>query len=225
MVLKAGEMVEADVPPAAVVGVVARENIHEGRNGDIEDVAGAARVELDIAAIGPDPDHTSAAELQFSSVAALGFHEAEITHRDINPAINAHLDGICRVVGGAAFEVEGESFHEHFLLVGDTVAVLVDERTEMRRMHADDRVPLHNKTAGRVDFCELFDLIRTPVIVGIPEAQNAAPICVAAERTVAVAADEKRAIRRGRDEYRVVRLRRCREERGFEAIGDFHILE
>ena len=52
---------QAHVPAAAVVGVVAGEEVERGRDGHVVDIALAARDDLEAGAIGPDADDAAAA--------------------------------------------------------------------------------------------------------------------------------------------------------------------
>ena len=226
VILEAAEMVKANIPAAAVVRIVAGENIHQRRDRRFEDVAGAARIELQAGAVGPHADDPAAAKLQFPPVRALRLHETKVAARDVEPAVNAHLHAVRRVVGGAILESERDIFHQHLLLVADAVAVLVNERAEMGRMHAIHRVAVHHETARRIQILHKFlHLVRTSVAIGVAQAQDASAIGFAVERAVAVAAYKERAIRRSRDEDRVVRLRRRGEKRRLKTLRHLHVLE
>ena len=226
VILEAGEMVEANVPSAAVVRVVAREDVAQRRDGRLEDVARAARVELEIAAVWPHADDAAAAELEFAPVRALGLHEAEVAAGDVEPAVNAQLHAVRRVIGGAVLESERDVFHEHLLLVGDAVAVLVNERAEVRRVDAIDRAAVHHEAARRIHVLhEFLHLVRAPVAIRVAQADDAPSVRLPAERSVAVARHVERAVRRGGDEHRVVRRLRSCEERRLESLRRFRVLQ
>src|SRR5262249_3736399 len=53
---------QAHVPGVAVVGVVAGEDVHEGVDGHVEDVAGAAAIDLQLSAVGAHADDAAALE-------------------------------------------------------------------------------------------------------------------------------------------------------------------
>src|SRR5665213_1271034 len=86
-VVSGGHVVgEAVVPGVAVVGVVAGEDVGEGIDGDVIDVAGAVAVDFQAGAVGADAQDAAVVELQFGVVLyAGGFDAAKITGGDIDP--------------------------------------------------------------------------------------------------------------------------------------------
>ena len=80
---------EAHVPAAAVVGVVAREAVQLGADGGFEDVPRAAREEVQARAVGTEAHDAAGAELKFPPVRAFGFHETEVADGGVNPAVHA----------------------------------------------------------------------------------------------------------------------------------------
>ena len=226
VILEAREMMEADVPPAAVVRIIAGENIQQRRDCRLQDVASPARVDLQARAVGPHAGDATTAKLHFPPIRALRLHVAEVPACDVKPAVYPQLDAVRRVVGGAIFETERDVFHQHHLAVTHAVAVIINERAEVRRMHAIDRVPIHHQPARRVHILHKFlHLIRAPIAVRIPQAQDATAARLAIQRAIAIARNVERAVRRGGDKDRVVRLRRRGEKRGLKAFRHLHILE
>ena len=135
MVAHAGEVVEAHVPAAAIIGVVSREEVHLRTDGDFEDVTGAGGVNFQAAAVRAHTNHSAATMLQGAAIRALGLHEAEVATRDVEPAIHAQAKAIRGVVGGTVGVSEGDVLDQDVLLLGNTIAIGVGEFTEMRRVH------------------------------------------------------------------------------------------
>src|SRR5206468_4658900 len=70
---EAGVVMEANIPTAAVVGVVAGDDVEFGADGGFENIAGAVRVDVQARAVGADADDAAAAQLDFAAVGAFGF--------------------------------------------------------------------------------------------------------------------------------------------------------
>ena len=128
------EVEEADIPAAAIVGVAAREEIHERVDGDIVVVAGAGGEELEFGAVGADARDAAALERDLGAVGAGGVVETEIADGDVDPAINPHANAVGGVVGAPVVDGLGDAdaFDEDFRrTVGDAVAVGVFEHGEV----------------------------------------------------------------------------------------------
>ena len=100
-------MVEAHVPSAAVVGVVAGENVQVGVDAGIKDVAQAPAINLHVRAVGSDADNAAAAPAEHAAIGAHGFSKSKVTHGNVYPAINAHADAVGGVVRAAFVDIFG----------------------------------------------------------------------------------------------------------------------
>ena len=204
VVLEPAEMVEAGVPAVAVVGVVAGEAVEQRADGGFEDVARADAVKFEPGAVGADAYDASAAQFRGAAVGAFGLAEAEIADRRVEPAIDADRQSVRGMVGAAVRVVPADVLHDDALLVRDAVAVLVDERADVRGMQDEDRVAVGDEPAGGVDLRVVVRDVRDAVAAGIAEAYDAAEPAGRARAAVRVAGDEERAFRGGGDEDRRV---------------------
>ncbi len=83
MIFQPAEMMQPDVPAAAVVGVVAGKPAEQRIDGHFQDVARATRIDFEARSVGPHAHDTTAAELEPAAVGPFGFHKAEIADRQI----------------------------------------------------------------------------------------------------------------------------------------------
>ncbi len=204
-VLPAGdEVIQPDVPAAAVVRITAREQVHERVNRQVVVVARAPGIDLEAAAITPDADVAAAAHLHFPAVGADGLYQPVVTDGDIEPAVAAHLDAIDRVIGAAEIEAEAKPAHEHTRLVGNAVVVGVAVGSQIRGMRDIERVAVKHRPARAVHRREHGVLVGLAVVVAIHEPQDAAHAGIRLQRAVAIDADEELAGERRRDARRIV---------------------
>ena len=226
MVFEAGEVMEAHVPAAAVVGVVTAEGVEQRTHGHVENVARAGGVDLQLGAIGPHADDATAAVLELLAIDAFGFHKSEVAARDVEPAVNAQREAVRGVVRRAVFETEGDVLYQHLLLLGDTIAVLINERAEVRRMHEIEPVVIPHRAARAVHIGnEDLAFIGAAIAVGIAQADDAPAVWGAVDAAVLVRGNVERAVRRGGDIDRVVHHRRRGEKSDVELRGDFDFAE
>ena len=101
------DVVEAHVPAAAVVGVVASEDVQVWINAGIEDVAQTPAINLHVRAVGPDANNAAAAPAEHAAIGAHGFSKSKVTHGNVDPAINAHADAVGGVVRAAFVDIFG----------------------------------------------------------------------------------------------------------------------
>ena len=101
VVTQVGEVVETGVPALAIVGVVAREQVHRRRDGHVAVVARHDRIGLQFRTIGTHTGNTAAEQFDARAIGALGTEHAEVAHRDVEPAVDAHAHRIGGVVGAA----------------------------------------------------------------------------------------------------------------------------
>ena len=129
---------EADVPAAAVIRVFTGEEIELWVDCYIIDVPGAMGVSLHPGSVRADADHAPAEHGQLGAIGSRGVHEAEISHRDVDPAVDSHADSVRRVIGPAILVVlrHGDILDEGFRrAVGHPVLILV---LEDGKMHAGE---------------------------------------------------------------------------------------
>ena len=147
MIIEAGEVVEPHVPAAAVVGIVPGEHLERGADGDLEDVPRASRYDLQPAAVGPDPDDTSPPVREPAAIGALRLHEPEITAGDVEPAVDAEAEAVGGVVGRPLVEAERQVFHENLPVIGDAVAIRVEEDAQVRGVHEIEAIVVPHEPA------------------------------------------------------------------------------
>ena len=128
------EVVEPDVPAAAVIGVVAREALQLRAQGHFQNIARAVGPGLQTAAVGTEPHHAAPAHLQPGTVGAHGLHEAEVADGRIQPTVDAQGQSIGPVVGRPILEGPADAADERLLFVGHAVPVLVDEHAHVGRV-------------------------------------------------------------------------------------------
>jgi hypothetical protein len=78
--------------------------------------------------VGSNPQDSSSAFTESSSVSSSGIHESEITDRNIEPAVDSHADAVGRVIRttfGDLFRTY--SRYKHFLPIRRSVTVFVME--------------------------------------------------------------------------------------------------
>ena len=180
-------------------------------------VARAAGIDLEPGAVGADAHVAAAAHLDFLAVGADRLDEAVVADGDVEPAVDAHLDAVDRVVGAAKVEAEAEPAHERARLLGDAVAVGVAVRGEVRRMRDVQRVAVEHRAARAVHRREHGVVVGLAVVVAVDEPQDAAHAGIGLQRAVAIDADEELAGEGRRDARRVVDDRRRGEHLDLEA--------
>ena len=168
MIFETGEVMEAHVPAAAIVGVVAGEHVHEGADRRAEDVARAVAEDLQAGAVWAETYDAAAAMLEVFAIGSHGIHEAEVTTGDVKPAVDAHAEAVRGVIGGAVSEAERDAFDERLFLISHAVAVFVNVDADVWRVDEVEAVVIPNQATRRVHvFDELGDLIRAAVAIGI----------------------------------------------------------
>ena len=226
VVFASAEVVQADVPAAAVVGVIACEGIEQWVDRDLQDVASPARVDLQFGPIRTDTDDSAASKLQRPAIDPFGLHESEVPDCQIQPTIDPQRDAVARVVRRAVLEPEGDVLDEDLLLVRHSIAVAVDERTQMRRMQHIESVAVPHQPARGVDIRhEVLRLVGPAISIEIPQLHDRPALGSPVERAVLVDRDVYVAVRGSSHEGRVVDSGRGSEELGLEAFGDLDVLE
>ena len=215
---------EAHIPAVAVVGVVAREEIHLGGHGHVVNVPLAVRDEFQAGAVWPHAHDAAAVELQARAVLADGIRRAVIANRDVEEAINAHPHPVHRVVRAAKFQIEAQSAHEHVGAVAHAVAVVIGERCDERRVHDVERLVVEPDAARRIHGGEGDELVRLSVAVGVGAAHYATAIGLGVDGTVLVDAHVEVAIRRGAQAGRVADIGLGGEHRHLPAGGHLDAL-
>ena len=223
VVVEAGEVVEAHVPAAAVVRVVAGEHVHQRADGDLEDVARAGGVDFEAGAIGPHADDAAAAMLDRPTIGAGGLQETEVAARDVKPAVDAEAEAVRGVIGGAIFEAVGDVIDEDVLFLSDAVVIGIDELAEVRRMHKVESVVVPHEAARAVHLAEDLRFIGTAIAIEIAQADDAATVGFALHGAVSVGGNVKRAIRLGGEEDGVVRGSAVGKEGDIESFSDLHV--
>src|SRR5262249_27049921 len=97
-------VVEADVPAAAIVGVVAREQVHVRVDADGEDVARAPQDRLEAGAVGPNACDAAAHGNGGPVLGGGGTGHAKIADGDVDPAVDAHGDAVGGVIAAARLD-------------------------------------------------------------------------------------------------------------------------
>src|SRR4051812_8101280 len=126
---------QADVPAAAVVRVVAGEAVEPGVDRDLKNVARPARIDLQARSVRPNTDDPAAAELDLLAVGAFGLNEAEVADGEVEPAVDAQAHAVRGVVCGPILEGEGDVLDQDLLLIGPAIPVAVDEGAQVWGMH------------------------------------------------------------------------------------------
>ena len=225
VVVEAGEVVEAHVPAAAVVRVVAGEDVHQRADGDFEDVARAGGVDFEAGAIRTHTDDAATAMLERFAIGAGGLHEAEVATRDVKPAVDAETEAVRGVIGGAVLVTKGDVLHEDVLLLRDAIVIGINELAEVRRMHEVEPVVIPHEPARGIDLAKDLRLIRAAIAIEIAQADDATTLRIAAQRAVSIRRNVKRAIWLRGDEDGVVRRGAIRKKRDLKALRDLHILQ
>ena len=226
VVFKSGEMMEPHVPAAAVVGVVAGEQIEQRADRRAEDVAGAGAENFQSTAIRAETDHAAVAMLHLPAVGAGRLHETEIAARDVEPAVDAEAESVGRVIGRTILEAERDAGDQRLLLVGLAVAVVVDEHADIRRMHHVEPVVVPHHAARGIDVLHEFGhLVGAAVLVCVAQPNDPPAVRLAADRAVAIAGHVNIAARRGGDIDRVVRRGCGREQAEVKSLRHLHVAE
>ena len=226
MLRQTAEVMQPNVPAAAVVGIVAREQIEQRTHSGFENVPRAVRPDLQARAVRTHPHHAAAAHLDFATVRAGRFHESEIANRRVEPAIDAQFDSVRRVIRRTILEGPADAGDERLLFVRHAVAIVIDEHADVRRVQQIKAVLIPDEPARRIDVRdERFHFVRATIAVGVAHAQHAAELRLAIDRSVAIAGDVERAIGRGGDEHRIIHRGRGREDGGLKFIRHLHVLD
>ena len=219
------EVVEPDVPAAAVIGVVAREAFELRAQGYLQDITSTVGPGFQAAAVGAEPHHAPAAHLQTGAVGAHGFHEAKVADGRIQPTVDAQGQAVGSVVGRPVLEGPADAADECLFLVGHSVPVLIDEHAHVGRVQQVEAVVIPDEPARRIHIGhEGLHLVALTVAIGVPHAQHPAQVRLAVQRPVAVAGDIECSIGRGRHEHGIIHRRRRREDRHLELRRGAHVL-
>ncbi len=213
-------VVGADHVGAAVVLVVADEDVQLVVQGDVVDVSQAARVDVEVRAIGPAAEDAAALEHQPVPLGALHVAPA-IAQRQVEPPVVAHHNSVRAVEPiGRLLRLPAQPPEEIAPLVGDGVPVDVPERREERRVHGVDEAlvigePLDRVETGREDRRAVGIAVAVRVL---DEAHLVAPDDLRAQAGHVVVREVHRTGPRPQGEARgVLDQRVAGEERGLEA--------
>ena len=169
------KVVEANVPTAAVIGVVAREAFELRAQGYLQDITSTVGPGFQAAAVGAEPHHAPAAQLQASAVGAHGFHEAKVADGRIQPTVDAQGQAVGPVVGRPVFEGPADAADQGLLLVGHAIPVFVDEHAHVGRVQQVEAIMIPDESARRIHIgYEGLYLIALTVAIGVPHAQDTA---------------------------------------------------
>ena len=219
------DMREAHVPAIAVVGVVAREEVHLRRDGHVINVALAVRNDFQPGAVRAHAHHAAAVQLDRRAVLADGVGRAVVAAGDVEKAIDAHPHAVHGVVGPAKFQVEAQPLHDGLAAVGHAVAVVVEIRGDEGRMLDVKNIVLEPDAARAVHRRKGGELVGFPVAVRIGAADDAATVRLGVERAVLIDADVEIAVGRGGEAGRVADIggrgehRDLPTGRGLDALG------
>ena len=204
-----GEVVEARVPALAIVGIVAGEEVQGRGDRDIADVTGHRGVDLELGAVRADAHDAATVECHPLLVAEADGAgvvaqeaRAEVTDGDVEPAIDAHAGTVGGVVSAAGvFDAATEAVDEQGalgIIVGLTVAVLVLELREERRVDEVENAADVVAAAGALDLGVFDDLIGNAGALRVAGDQDAAHARGMAEGAVLIRRDVDVAIGGGR---------------------------
>ena len=169
------EVVEPNVPATPVIGVVPREAFEFRTQGYLQNIARAVGPGFQAAAVGAEPHHAPATQLQASAVGAHGFHEAKVADGRIQPTVDAQGQAVGSVVGRPVLEGPADAADQGLLLVGHAVPVLVDEHAHVGRVQQVEAIMIPDESARRIDVGhEGFHLIALTVAIGVPHTQDTA---------------------------------------------------
>ena len=219
------EIVQTDLPPVAVVRVVAREHMQERINRQIVDVARPLRIQLQPRAVGADAHHATALPRDHGAIFAHRATVAVITHRDVQPAINAHRDAIRCVIGAAEIQIETQPGHQILRHVGNPVACRIAIRRQIRRVHHIERAPVVRDAARTVHLGKHRILVGPAVMIGVRQPHHAPASLGGGERQVRVDAYEHGALHRPRQTHGIHRHRRRGKDRRGKPVRDLHLLQ
>ncbi len=91
-------MNEAHVPSTAVVRVSTGEDVHEGVDRDVVDVAQAGCVGFEFRPVGANPDDSPSVHGQLFSVRTGRVHKAKVPDRNVDPPVYSHAYSVRRVI-------------------------------------------------------------------------------------------------------------------------------
>ena len=169
------EVVEPNVPATPVIGVVPREAFEFRTQGYLQNIARAVGPGFQAAAVGAEPHHAPATQLQASAVGAHGFHEAKVADGRIQPTVDAQGQAVGSVVGRPVLEGPADAADQGLLLVGHPVPVLVDEHAHVGRVQQVEAVVIPDEPARRIHIRhEGLHLIALTVAIGVPHTQDTA---------------------------------------------------
>ena len=225
MIVETGEMMKPHVPPAAIIRVVASENVHQRANGDLQNVSCSRRIRFQSGSIWPHPHHTAAAHLQRASVSSSGLHEPKVTHCDVKPAVNAKAQSIGCVIGRTVLEPERDVLHQDVLFLRHPISIRINELTQMRWMHQIQSVVIPHQPSRTVHLTKHLGLIRPAIVIQIAQANHPPTLGIATERAIPIRRNIQRAIRRCRHKHRVIRRRAIGKQTDLKAFGNLDVFE
>ena len=226
MLRETGEMMKANVPPAAVVRVVACEKIEQRTDGCLENVPRAARPQFKPRPVRTHPHHASPAHLQLATVRAGRLHESKIANRRVQPAVHSQLQPVGCVIGRSILERPADARDQRLLLLRHSIVITVNEHTDVGRVQQVESILIPDQTARRIHVRhERFHLVRLSIPVGVAHAQHPAHVRLPIQRAVSVAGNVERAVHRSRDKHRIIHRRRRRKDRDIETIRGLHVLQ
>ena len=140
-------MMESDIPSVTVIGVIACEGIEERTDSYLKNISCSMRHHFQSGTIRTHTHQTTTATLQFSAVRSLSLEKTEVTDGTINPTINSELDPIRGMIRRAIFESKSDILNQYLFFVCNSVAVLVDISTEVRRMEQIKAIVIPDQAA------------------------------------------------------------------------------
>ena len=119
-------MAEANIPAAAIIGVVAGIEVQVGIDADVDDVPLSPAEDLHVAPVKPDPNDSSPATGKNGAILTLGLGESEIANGDVEPAVDTHANPVGRMIRSPALGLIGaDAGDERLFAISDAVKISI----------------------------------------------------------------------------------------------------
>ena len=164
MIVQTTEVVKAHIPSAPIVGVISTKEIEQGASRYGENIAGTVGKQFQTGSVWAYADYSASAHLQFSTIASGGFKKSKVSGGYIEPTINAQIEAVGGVVGGALLKAEGNIVDQAFIFLGYPIAIPIEINGKMWGVEYIEAVVIPYQSARRIDRGNEFGNFICPAI-------------------------------------------------------------
>ena len=167
MVVVPGEVMQSDIPAASIIRIVSSKHVHRWADGDFQNIACPRGINFEPRSIGPNSQHSSSAMGHLSSVSTFRIDKAKVSTSNVQPSINSEAHAIGGMICRTFVVTKSQILNQSPLFISHAVAIVINEGTQMRRMHQVQPVMIPNQTSRCIDLAEHFRFIGPTVTIQV----------------------------------------------------------